>query len=257
MQWDPQQYLSHGFADLRLRPALDLLGHVGAAAPARVADLGCGPGNVTGFLTRRWPQAQVIGIDSSEEMLAKADAKATGAEFVKADIADWRPERPFDVIYSNAALQWVDGHQSLLPQLMAQLAPEGWLAVQMPRNHGAASHQAMLETVEAGPWAERLRPATRPAPVALPEQYYALLRPHSASLDIWETIYLQQLEGDNPVVEWTKGSALRPLLAALDGDEERQAFEIAYGARIRKAYPPAPDGRTLFPFRRLFIVARR
>ena len=257
MQWDPQQYLSHGFADLRLRPALDLLSRIGAEAPARVVDLGCGPGNVTGFLTRRWPDAEVIGIDSSEQMLAKADAKATGASFRKADIADWRPERPVDVIYSNAALQWVDDHEMLFPQLAAQLAPGGWLAIQMPRNHGAASHQAMLETVEAGPWAARLGTATRPAPVALPAQYYTLLRPHCDSLDIWETIYLQQLEGENPVVEWTKGSALRPLLAALDGDEERQAFEIAYGARIREAYPPAPDGRTLFPFRRLFIVVRR
>ena len=257
MQWDPQQYLSHGFADLRLRPALDLLGRVGAEAPALVADLGCGPGNVTGFLTARWPQAEVVGIDSSAEMLAKADARATGARFVEADIAEWQPQVPFDVVYSNAALQWVDAHETLFPALVAHLAAGGWLAIQMPRNHGAASHQAMLEAVEAGPWAERLRPATRPAPVALPEAYYAILHPHCSSLDIWETIYLQQLEGENPVVEWTKGSALRPLLAALDSEDERRAFEAAYAARIAEAYPPAADGRTLFPFRRLFIVARR
>jgi trans-aconitate 2-methyltransferase len=256
MKWDPNQYLAHGFADLRLRPALDLLARIGAEAPKRVCDLGCGPGNVTGFLTRRWPEARVVGIDSSAEMLAKADDAATGASFVQGDAATWQPEAPPDVIFSNAALHWLGGHETLFPRLASLLAPGGWLAIQMPRNHGAASHQAMLETVEAGPWAERLRPATRPAPVALPEQYYAMLRPHCAALDIWETIYLQQLEGENPVVEWTKGSGLRPLLAALADDEERGAFEHAYAARIRQAYPPAPDGRTLFPFRRLFIVAR-
>jgi trans-aconitate 2-methyltransferase len=235
---------------------LDLLARIGAEAPAEVCDLGCGPGNVTGFLKRRWPGARVVGIDSSGEMLAKADAAATGASFQQGDAATWTPGKPLDVIFSNAALQWVNGHETLFPRLAGLLAPGGWLAIQMPRNHGAASHQAMLETVEAGPWAERLRPATRPAPVALPEQYYAMLRPHCAALDIWETIYLQQLEGENPVVEWTKGSGLRPLLAALADAEERSVFERDYAARIRQAYPPAPDGRTLFPFRRLFIVAR-
>lgn len=256
MKWDPEQYLSHGFADLRLRPALDLLARVGARAPARVVDLGCGTGNTTKLLTARWPAAEVVGLDSSEEMLAQADARQIGARFQRADIADWRAEAPVDVLYSNAALQWVDRHEQLFPRLVEQLAPEGWLAVQMPRNHGAASHQAMIETVEEGPWAERLRPVLRPAPVALPEQYHALLRAQCRAVDIWETIYLQQLEGENPVVQWTKGSALRPLLAALEG-EERQAFELAYAARIKTAYPPEGDGRTLFPFRRLFIVAQR
>lgn len=256
MKWDPGQYLSHGFADLRLRPALDLLARVGAPAPARVVDLGCGTGNTTKLLAARWPAADVVGIDSSAEMLAQAEGERSGARFQQADIAGWRAEAPVDVVYSNAALQWVNGHEALFPHLARQLAPEGWLAVQMPRNHGAASHQAIIEAVEEGPWAERLRPVLRPAPVALPERYYAMLRPHCASIDIWETIYQQQLEGENPVVEWTKGSALRPLLAALEGDECR-AFELAYAARIKTAYPPSADGRTLFPFRRLFIVARR
>jgi len=256
MKWDPRQYLARGFADLRLRPALDLLARVGAETPAQVVDLGCGTGNTTALLTDRWPEAEVVGIDSSAEMLAQADARRIGARFTQADIADWRAQAPVEVLYSNAALQWVDGHERLFPHLLAQVAPEGWLAVQMPRNYGAPSHQAMIDAVEAGPWAERLRPVLRPAPVALPEQYYALLAPHCRTLDIWETIYLQQLEGENPVVEWTKGSALRPLLAVLAGDQ-RRAFELAYAARIKSAYPPAADGRTLFPFRRLFIVARR
>lgn len=256
MKWDPQQYLAHGFADLRLRPALDLLARIATPAPACVVDLGCGTGNTTALLTSRWPEADVVGVDSSAEMLSRADGRRIGARFQQADIAAWRADAPVDVLYSNAALQWVDGHESLFPRLLAQLAPEGWLAVQMPRNHGAPSHQAMIDAVEAGPWAERLRPVLRPAPVALPEQYYSLMAPHCSAVDIWESIYLHQLEGENPVVEWTKGSALRPLLAVLEG-EERNAFEMAYAARIKTAYPPAPDGRTLFPFRRLFIVARR
>ncbi|MDP6707976.1 MAG: trans-aconitate 2-methyltransferase [Alphaproteobacteria bacterium] len=254
MQWDPAQYLA--FGDLRLRPAVDLLARLPEAAPGRVADLGCGAGNVTGLLAARWPQAQITGVDSSPDMLAKAKAAVPGADFVESDIAGWLPEAAPEVIFTNAALQWLDDHESLFPSLVGRLAPGGRIAIQMPRNHGEPSHQAMLETVEDGPWTERLRPVSRAQPVATPERYYEILAPQASELDIWETIYLQQLDGENPVKEWTKGTALRPYLAALEG-AEREAFEAAYGARILAAYPPAADGRTLFPFRRLFIVARR
>lgn len=254
MQWDPVQYLA--FGDLRLRPALELMNQITLPAPAMVVDLGCGAGNVTRLLRAKWPEARLTGIDGSEEMLQKARLELAGVEFLQADIANWQPERPVDVIFTNAALQWLDGHDRLLPELVAKLAPGGQIAIQMPRNYGEASHQAMIETVEAGPWAARLRPLIRARPVRLPAAYYELMQPHCRRVDIWETVYLQQLEGQNAVTEWTKGSALRPFLNALEG-AEREAFEAAYSERVNAAYPPASDGRTLFPFRRLFIVAER
>ena len=254
MRWDPEQYLA--FDDFRSRPALDLLARIPGEVAGPVVDLGCGPGNVTGVLARRWPSAELVGVDSSPEMLARARAGLPEARFVEASIAEWSPEFPPEVIFSNAALHWLDDHDALLPRLFGHLAPGGHLAAQMPRNHAEASHQAMIETVEGGAWADRLRPLIREAPVAAPETYYRLLAGDAARLDIWEAVYLQVLEGENPVKEWTKGSALRPFLAALEG-AEREAFESDYARRILAAYPPEGDGRTLFPFRRLFIVARR
>jgi len=254
MTWNPEQYL--GFADLRLRPALDLLGRIPAAAPRLLVDLGCGPGNVTPYLRQRWPEARLLGIDGSPEMLAKARKAVPEATFAEADIAHWAPEAPPDVVYSNAALHWLDDHATLFPRLMGLLAPGGVLAVQTPRNHAQPSHTAIVETVEAGPWAERLRPLLRPSPVAPPARYFDILAPHAAHLDIWETEYLQLLSGENPVKEFTKGSALKPFLDALAG-AERGEFEAAYGARTLAAYPPGRDGRTAFPFRRLFLIAVR
>lgn len=252
-RWDPSQYLK--FGGLRLRPALDLLARIGAEAPATVVDLGCGPGNLAPALTGRWPEAVYVGVDSSAEMLAEARAEHPGHAWVEADVGAWAPDAPVDVLYSNACLQWLEDHASLFPRLVSFLAPGGWLAVQMPRNHAAPSHQAIIETVEDGPWAGRLRPLLRPSPVAPPEAYYDILVPHVATLDIWETEYLQTLDGDNAVAEWTKGSALKPFLDALD-DAEREAFFAAYSARTRRAYPERADGRTLLPFRRQFIVAQ-
>ena len=254
MKWDPTQYLA--FADLRLRPALDLLARTHAEAPKLVVDLGCGPGNLTPYLAARWPQARILGVDGSAEMLAKARIAAPEAEFVRADIAAWAPDDAPDVIFSNAALHWLDGHDALFPRLLGLLASGGVLAVQMPRNHGAPSHAEIVATVLDGPWRARLEPLLRPSPTHPPAVYYDLLAARAARLDIWETEYLQVLEGRDPVKEFTKGSALKPFLDALDG-AERAAFEEAYAARLRRAYPPQADGRTLFPFRRLFLVAGR
>ena len=254
MKWDPTQYLA--FADLRLRPALDLLARIPAAAPKAVIDLGCGPGNLTPYLRERWPEARVLGIDGSAEMLAKARAAVAGAAFVQADIGDCRPEAAPDVIFSNAALHWLDRHDELFPRLLGLLAPGGALAVQMPRNHGAPSHTQIVDAVQDGPWRARLEPLLRPSPTHPPAFYYDLLAGRAARLDIWETEYLQVLEGRDPVKEFTKGSALKPFLDALEG-AERAAFEEAYAARLRLAYPPQADGRTLFPFRRLFLIAAR
>jgi trans-aconitate 2-methyltransferase len=251
--WDPGQYLK--FADQRLRPALDLLNRVDVARPDRVYDLGAGTGHVTRFLRERWPKARITGVDGSREMLAEAAAAAPEISWQHADLATWRPSEPADVIYSNAALQWLGEHDRLFPALFAALGPAGVLAVQMPRNFRAPSHTAIAEAARDGPWRARLEPLLRRPPVGEPDLYHDLLAPRAATLDIWETEYLHVLEGDEPVKEWTKGTWLRPLLDALH-EPERSRFEARYGELVASAYPRRPDGRTLFPFRRLFIVAQ-
>jgi trans-aconitate 2-methyltransferase len=252
--WDPQQYLK--FADHRLRPALDLLARVGAEEPGAVFDLGCGAGNVTKLLAERWPRARVTGVDGAMPMLEKARAAAPRIAFVQAELASWTAPAPAGIVYSNAALHWLEDHAALFPRLMAQLAPGGTLAVQMPRNHRAASHTLMRETAEAGPWKAKLAHVRGIRAVHDPDAYYRILAPLALRLDIWECEYLQVLEGENPVVEWTKGTGLRPYLDALD-DAAKKSFLAAYAERIAAAYPPQPDGRTLFPFRRIFIVVER
>ncbi len=250
--WDPAQYLR--YADLRLRPAVDLLAQVSLASPKQIVDLGCGAGNVTRILAERWPDVDLTGVDGSAEMLNRARDLAVNVRWVQADIATWTPDTPLDLLFSNAALHFVDEHERLFPKLLEFLAPGGVLAVQMPRNFGAPSHTLMYAAARQEPWRKQLEPLLRPSPVAEPERYHDILVPHVSSLDIWETEYLQLLEGDDPVAEWTKGTWGKPLLDALD-DDDRQAFEADYKARLRVAYPRRPDGTTLFPFRRLFIVA--
>lgn len=252
--WDPNQYLK--FADHRLRPALDLLARIDLDTPAAIVDLGCGAGNVTAHLHRRWPSARMIGVDGSTEMLAKAKGTLPTAEWVEADIARWDAPDQVDLVYSNAALHWLADHGRLFPRIMGWLRPNGVLAVQMPRNYEAPSHTLILDTARSGPWREKLTSILRPSPVAAPEAYWRFLSPHCRRLDIWETVYMQAMEGENPIAEFTKGTALKPLLDALDGPD-REAFETAYRARVAAAYPREADGRTLFPFRRMFIIAER
>jgi trans-aconitate 2-methyltransferase len=250
--WDPAQYLK--FADHRLRPAIDLLARIDVDEPRGVYDLGAGTGNVTRMLQERWPRAQVTGVDDSREMLAKAKAAAPTITWQLADLAAWRPSRPADVIYSNAALHWLESHDRVFPALLAALVPGGVLAVQMPSNFSAPSHTLIAEAARSGPWRATLETLLRPPPVAEPAFYYDVLAPLAASLDIWETEYLHVLAGEDPVKEWVKGTWLRPLLDAL-GEAERSAFETCYAQMVARAYPRRADGQTLFPFRRLFIVA--
>jgi trans-aconitate 2-methyltransferase len=252
--WNPQQY--HRYGDERQRPAADLLTRIPLEAPAVVYDLGCGSGLSTALLAQRWPRARITGVDSSPAMLAAARQALPDLAFAEGDIASWSAPEPADLLFSNATLQWLGDHALLFPRLMTQVKPGGVLAVQMPRNHGEPSHQAMLAAAEAGPWRERLHPLLRPSPVEPPAVYHALLRPLAAHLDIWETVYLHELSGENPVAEWTKGTALKPLLDALE-DGQRRDFEAAYRARVAEAYPPNASGQTLFPFRRLFLIAQR
>lgn len=257
-RWDPEQYLK--YADHRLRPALELLERIPLAAPGMIYDLGCGTGEVTRLIASRWPKAEVYGLDNSAEMLSQAAKEPSRVQWIEADIRDWEPAEVPDLIYSNATLQWVDRHDELFPRLLGMLNPGGRLAVQMPQSWPMPSHRLMRETLEnGGPAGEPLgSPTLRQAVsrnwVAAPEVYYDLLAPNAAGLDIWETEYLQGLTGDDPVLEWVKGTGLRPFLNGL-GNDERAIFLKEYASRLRGAYPVRADGKTLYPFRRLFIVA--
>ncbi len=253
MPWDPAQYLK--FADHRLRPAIDLLNRVDLESPEVVYDLGAGTGNITEMLAERWPGARVVGVDNSPEMMKRGEGVET-LEWQQGDIGNWRHDRPADLIFSNAALHWVDGHADLFAGLMSAVVSGGLFAVQMPRNFGALSHTSISEAALGGPWRSTLEPLLRPAPVEPPPYYVRILSPMSSSLDVWETEYTQVLSGDNPVKEWTKGTWLMPLLAALE-EPQRSEFESAYAELVAKAYPQEADGTTLFPFKRMFIVARK
>lgn len=251
--WDPAQYLK--WSDQRLRPAVDLLQRVPLATPARVVDLGCGTGNVTALLRARWPDARVTGIDGSPAMLERARASDPGVDWQEADVAAWTPSTAVDVLFSNATLHWLDDHARLFPRLLAAVAPGGALAVQMPRNFGEPSHTSIHDLAREPRWRDRLEKLVRPEPTKRPEFYWDLLAPRVRTLDVWETVYTQALTGDNPVADFVKGSWLKQFLDVLDA-ADRGVFEAAYRARVARAYPPRTDGTTLFPFRRLFIVAQ-
>ena len=249
-KWDPALYL--GFEGLRLRPALDLIDRIPLDRPDRIVDLGCGAGNVAAHLASRWPDAEIVGVDASEDMLDKARRSGLRARWIAADISDWAPERPVDLIFTNAALNWVDGHDALLPRLVGALSPGGAFAMQVPANHQAPSHTAAFDAAQ--PFKSKLESLLRPAAVQTPRRYFDILSTRAASLDIWETTYMQLLDGEDPVARWTSGTFLRPFLDALD-EPDRSAFERDYRLRLREAYPTGADGTTLFPFKRLFIVA--
>lgn len=257
-RWDANQYL--GFADHRLRPALELLARIPLAAPALIYDLGCGTGNVTRLIAERWPSAQVCGVDSSKDMLAKAAAEPARVRWVDADIRHWQPDAAPDLIFSNATLHWIENHRGLFPRLLAMLRPDGCLAVQMPLSWASPSHRILRETLADGGadgtplGTETLRQAAARDWVEATQVYYEILAPRAKHLDIWETEYQQILEGEDAVLQWMKGTALRPILGVLD-DRERARFLAEYARRLRIAYPMGRDGKTVYPFRRLFIVA--
>lgn len=258
--WDPGQYAL--FEDHRSRPFADLMARVRVEQPRLVVDLGCGPGGLTLGLAARWPAARVIGVDSSAHMLDQARRSDTAhrVEWVEADAATWEPPTGIDLLVTNATLQWVPGHLDLIPRWVAALAPGGWFAMQVPGNFDAPSHRLLRETAAAAPRSAELLGALRHGdPVAEPAAYTALLARLGCAVDVWETTYQQVLdpagEQDCPVLEWTKGTALRPVLDVLTGDRERADFLEAYAARLAEAYPRQSFG-TVFPFRRIFAVAR-
>ena len=257
--WDPDTYLA--FADLRSRPGLELLARIDHPRPEVIVDLGCGPGHLTAVLARRWPAARVIGIDGSAEMLAKAQSqfpakKWPTIEWEHGDIATWTPQDPLSVLYSNAALHWLGDHENLFPRLLSMVSAGGSLAVQMPDNWDEASHTLIGQLTKDTRWKERAAPAFLGHPVAEAGDYRAWLQPDAGEIDLWRTTYFQSLTGADPVVDWVKGSVLRPILAALE-TEEAEIFLERLAEGYRKAYPTRTDGTTVFPFSRFFMVARR
>lgn len=255
MKWDPVKYVQ--FGEYRDRPFFDLTGRIHSGAPRQVVDLGCGTGNLTASLAERWPNAQVLGLDSSEEMLAQAEAFAAETprlRFDRANIADWTPTEETDVVVSNAALQWVPGHQQLLSGWLEKLKPGAWFALQVPGNFSSPSHVLMRELAASGEWAAKLDGVLRhDGAVAEPAEYLRTMIDAGCVADAWETTYQQLLLGDNPVLEWVRGTGLRPVLAALS-PYDALAFEAEYSALLDDAYP-AMDYGTVFPFRRIFAVA--
>lgn len=254
MAWDPAIYMQ--FSAERTRPAGDLLARVPKEAPKQVVDLGCGPGNSTALLAACWPDAHILGVDSSIEMIQAANATETKATFVVGDFDSWEPQTPPDVIYANAAFQWSADPVTLVRRLFAHLAPGGVLAFQVPQNFDQPSHVLMRDVAANGPWAEKLAGARwyDPGGFARAQDYARALT--RARRDIWTTDYLHILRGPDPVFRWMAGTGLRPFLERLDGDE-RNAFEDEILTRFAAAYPLEPDGSTFFPFRRLFVVVAR
>jgi trans-aconitate 2-methyltransferase len=254
--WNPALYAR--YEDERTRPARELLARVPLQSARLVYDLGCGPGNSTELLAARFPAAQIIGIDNSAPMLEAARQRLPGLRFEQADIADWQPggDAP-DLIYANAALQWVPGHETLLPRLLDMLAPGGALAIQMPDNRDEPTHRLMRELAAEPPYAQAIGEAAKTRVGLLPlAAYYDLLTPLAAQVDAWHTIYQHPMESARAMVDWVRGTGLRPFVDALAPDLQA-SYLAEYERRVAQAYPARADGQLLLAFPRLFLVARR
>ena len=253
--WDADRYLQ--FADERTQPAIDLVGRIALRDPARIVDLGCGPGNSTAVLRRRWPAAAIVGLDNSPAMIAAAAREYPAGTWVQADLATWVADAPFDLVFANATLQWLPDHDTLFPRLLGQVAPGGALAVQMPARLYARVQQLLLDVAADPAWRDRLAAARDALAVGPPGFYYDLLRPLAARLDLWETEYVHAMTSHAAIVDWVRGTRLRTFLAALADEAEQRRFEERLLAAVAAGYPPQRDGRFLFPFRRLFLIAYR
>ena len=254
MTWSAVQYLK--FEDERTRPVRDLVAHIPNLEVIRAADIGCGPGNSTEVVRERWPGARIVGLDSSPEMIEAARRRLPAVAFEVADVSDWR-DAGFDVILANAVIQWIPGHDTLLPRLVGQLAPGGSLGVQAPDNLDEPSHRLMREVAAAGPWAGKLARAEKGRePRHGADWYFRLLRAHAHRVDVWRTIYFHPLAGARALVEWVKGTGLRPFLDPLTPAEQTD-YLGRYEAVIAAAYPAEADGTILLPFPRLFFVVTR
>jgi trans-aconitate 2-methyltransferase len=250
--WNPSNYLR--FADYRTRPASELASRVRVTAPQRVIDLGCGPGNSTQVLRDRWPDACVLGFDSSPDMIAAAREGYPDDTWELGDIGEWSSDERFDVVFSNAALQWVSDHTSLVPRLFGQVAAGGAFAFQIPSRTFSAIQDLIDEVAGDAAWASFMQAAKSALTIEEPEVYYDLLAPLANGVDMWETIYHQVMESPDAIVEWISSTGLRPYLDALDETAQRR-FVSRLVERVRASYPQRSDGMVLFPFRRISVIA--
>lgn len=251
--WEPNKYLR--FGDERTRPSVDLATRVAIDAPRTVIDLGCGPGNSTQVLRQRWPAARVFGLDSSPEMIAAARRSYPEQEWTLGRIEEWSAHEPYNVVFSNAALQWAKDHVVLIGRLFDQVASHGALAIQIPSGAYAPVRRFIHEIADDAAWSHRMDDARTALTMEEPHVYYDILAPRAASVDLWETEYYHVLESPAAIVEWISSTGLRPFLNALDTDEEKKRFVAILTQRVTEAYTPRSDGRVLFPFRRTFIIA--
>jgi len=253
--WIPDQYLK--FKEERTRPCHDLAGRIFVERVRRVADLGCGPGNSTEVLAKRWPDAEFTGVDNAAAMIDTARREQPKHQWIERDIAEWAvaESRLFDVVFSNAALQWVPNHETIMPGLLARTAPNGVLAFQVPANFDAPAHRLMRSMASSAAWLGEVADRVREWHVHDMSYYYDLLAPYCSRIDAWDTEYFQILPDAAAIVEWYRGTGLRPFLDTLPTDTERERFVDQYAEGIRRLYPPRPDGRVLFPFLRRFVIA--
>jgi trans-aconitate 2-methyltransferase len=252
--WNPNQYLK--FAEERNQPCRVLVRSIQLQNPLKIIDLGCGPGNSTQFLRGRWPDASILGLDSSEEMIIEARKNYPQGNWTLGDIADWKASEPYDLVFSNATLQWLPYHARILPQLLQQVKPGGAFAFQVPANIHEKSHQLMRDLAASRNWQHYFQQEIREWRVEKPEFYYDVLSPLAKRIDLWQTEYFHVLPDPKAIVEWYKGSGLRPFLDALP-ENRQENFLADYLQLIEKAFPRQANGNVLFPFLRLFVVAYR
>jgi trans-aconitate 2-methyltransferase len=256
--WDPSQYLK--FAAERTQPCRDLAARISVTNVRRAIDLGCGPGNSTAVLRDRWPDAEFTGLDSSAEMMERARREYPDQHWIAGDISEWAAggDGQFDVVFSNAALQWVDGHANVYPRLLSRVAPGGALAIQIPGNIDALPHRLMRELAASPEWIHWFPPGkVREWHHHEMDFYYDVLAPSAARLELWATEYLHILPDAAAIVEWYRGTGLRPFLEVLETGAARQRFAAGYLESLRPHYPPRAAGGVLFPFRRIFLIAYR
>lgn len=255
--WDAEQYLK--FTGERTRPAIDLAARIALEQPRSIIDLGCGPGNSTEILAARWPDAEITGLDCSPEMIETARAKHPDWRWMTGDIPQWAQEQgpSYDLVFSNAALQWVDDHSAIYPGLMQRVAAGGALAVQVPGNFDAPAHEIMREIEKSSAWRGRFREHVKEWHAHDPGFYYDAVAPHATRVDLWTTEYQHVMPSAEAIVEWYKGSGLRPFLQALETERDRAEFLEEYTERIRLEYPARANGMVLFPFKRIFVVGWR